>query len=643
MYENHYLAFPMAYQHLPAPPVWLDDNDGFHDVRIMHSAGGVHWRYVGGDRSAFMSRGPSGGAAVFSVDASPDDRDPRTWRESMVAAVRGLVIDDNQTMTMFACEYSSSRVDAFLKRLKERLRTDGARLREGSAQPNSDGVPDGSFVRLTMRRDGWSSIGPVSSKWTQPGSFTTLPLVFEGTRLLLNAQTSNVSLATVCLSHLTTRLANADRCCQQGGEVRAGIEVLGGGQATAFTLDNSVPLQGDQFSHEMAWTSANSSSADIATLSGHIVRLHFELRSARIFSFRFDAPISAADRRPLKSDDRSDVPRLLDVQTDLASGAFTLMLAGSAIAEGSAAGLRHKATVAASGTDALGRWRGARTEWVGDGRVPLATVAKSYDSGDIVAFEQQWPAGYRPRPGVTQKDTAPSAAFPSFAPCKAHPCLLELPFVSFESFSPTWGAGITSSSQAKVFGAYRAGPVVLMANSTDALPNAIVISPTDHFHVASAVSNSGRWDWGIAASVALPPGTNHTTVLVAGRGPTQAMDRWGRGVIRHLAGTDRSEAKASDAAMTHIGCKIEMLSQFVALPVSLTQTHRYCRFCRQRRLLQHEQNDRQPQLRLQGAQGAIHAWPKWRAIRRGAPAGRNLRPARGRRGGEVLAAGRLVL
>ena len=193
----------MAYQHLPAPPVWLDDNDGFHDVRIMHSAGGVHWRYVGGDRSAFMSRGPSGGAAVFSVDASPDDRDPRTWRESMVAAVRGLVIDDNQTMTMFACEYSSSRVDAFLKRLKERLRTDGARLREGSAQPNSDGVPDGSFVRLTMRRDGWSSIGPVSSKWTQPGSFTTHPLVFEGTRLLLNAQTSNVSLATVCLSHLT--------------------------------------------------------------------------------------------------------------------------------------------------------------------------------------------------------------------------------------------------------------------------------------------------------------------------------------------------------------------------------------------------------------------------------------------------------
>ena len=113
MYENHYLAFPMAYQHLPAPPVWLDDNDGFHDVRIMHSAGGVHWRYVGGDRSAFMSRGPSGGAAVFSVDASPDDRDPRTWRESMVAAVRGLVIDDNQTMTMFACEYGSSRVTIF--------------------------------------------------------------------------------------------------------------------------------------------------------------------------------------------------------------------------------------------------------------------------------------------------------------------------------------------------------------------------------------------------------------------------------------------------------------------------------------------------------------------------------------------------
>jgi hypothetical protein len=262
----------------------------------------------------------------------------------------------------------------------------------------------------------------------------------------------------------------------------------------------------------------------------------------------------------MKHDDASGLTEvLLAVQTDSASGIFTLMLNGSVIAESSTAGLQHKGTAATSGSDALGSWRGTRTEWLIErGLTPVVSVAKAYDSGDVVAFEQHWPAGYRPPRGVTQGETAPSFAFPSFAPCKGSCAqhLLSLPFVSLESFDPTWGTNIggVTNSPAKVFGAYRAGPILFMANSSNALPNAVVISSTDHFHVASAATNSDEsWGWGIAASVALPPGTNFSTVLVAGRGPTQAMHRWGHGVIRQLAGTDRREAKGTDVAMTHIG------------------------------------------------------------------------------------------
>ncbi len=47
--EGHYLAWPAAYEHLPAPPAWLMDNDGFFDTRMMHSRdGATRWGYVGG-------------------------------------------------------------------------------------------------------------------------------------------------------------------------------------------------------------------------------------------------------------------------------------------------------------------------------------------------------------------------------------------------------------------------------------------------------------------------------------------------------------------------------------------------------------------------------------------------------------------
>jgi hypothetical protein len=101
MYEGHYLAFPAAFQHLPS--CWIEGNDGTFDTRIMHSSTGLAgtWHYINGDRGAFMSRAHTH-YPVPTATGTPAPGDPRSWRDSMVTAVRGLVIIDNATIAMFA-------------------------------------------------------------------------------------------------------------------------------------------------------------------------------------------------------------------------------------------------------------------------------------------------------------------------------------------------------------------------------------------------------------------------------------------------------------------------------------------------------------------------------------------------------------
>ena len=81
----------------------------------------------------------------------------------------------------------------------------------------------------------------------------------------------------------------------------------------------------------------------------------------------------------------------------------------------------------------------------------------------------------------------------------------------------------------------------------------LVVAPMDNFKTAvhhvrdendSAVAT---WDTGVSSELhTLPPGFEHRTMLVAGRGITAALDAWGR-ALRTAYGTDRSMVEADRA------------------------------------------------------------------------------------------------
>ena len=119
-----------------------------------------------------------------------------------------------------------------------------------------------TIARVPMRRDGWASMRSDSTSWLRPGLIATKPFVFEGRALLLNARASNGGGIRVALLPVS---------------VQAG----GGGR----TLESCMPVGGDVFGAVVEW---QASGRDVAELAGQAVYLQFELRSAEIFSFRFE-------------------------------------------------------------------------------------------------------------------------------------------------------------------------------------------------------------------------------------------------------------------------------------------------------------------------------------------------------------------
>ena len=194
-------------------------------TRIMHSRDGKHgWEYVGLDRRAYLDRGP-----------------PGSWRASMVAVARGLVIK-NDSIRIFVW---------------------GSQCRHGQGQCAE---MDGAIVPIDIR--GFASLQ--SAPDGSPSVATTKPLVFRGSRLLVNAKTSSA------------------------GSVRVAISPVDGAASSA-TLAECVPVSGDALNVPVAWVGGRGEN--ISSYAGVEVRITFELTSAQLFSFHFDGSL------PLKSDD----------------------------------------------------------------------------------------------------------------------------------------------------------------------------------------------------------------------------------------------------------------------------------------------------------------------------------------------------
>ena len=109
--------------------------------------------------------------------------------------------------------------------------------------------------RYTLRVDGFVSVrGPLAG-----GELRTRPLLFSGSRLLLNFATG------------------------AAGGIRVEIQSPEGMPLRGFRLEDCEVLFGDTLEREVVWRSGGSLKA----LNGRPVRLRFELRDADLYAFRF--------------------------------------------------------------------------------------------------------------------------------------------------------------------------------------------------------------------------------------------------------------------------------------------------------------------------------------------------------------------
>ncbi|MEX2559515.1 MAG: exo-alpha-sialidase, partial [Pirellulales bacterium] len=111
----------------------------------------------------------------------------------------------------------------------------------------------GGLGLAVLRLDGFRSAGAGPSG----GTLTTLPVIFSGKRLVINAS----------------------------GHVRVALLSAGGEPIAGHTLDECEPFDGDSVRHQVQW----NGNGDLSELIGQPVRLHFELRDARLYAFQFEA------------------------------------------------------------------------------------------------------------------------------------------------------------------------------------------------------------------------------------------------------------------------------------------------------------------------------------------------------------------
>ena len=109
--------------------------------------------------------------------------------------------------------------------------------------------------RFTYRPDGFVALNADASG----GEAVTRPIQFKGSKLLLNYR------------------------AQKGGSVRVELQDAAGNALHGFAAMDCKPLSGDEVAATVSWK-----AGDLAASAGKDVRLHFILKDADLFSFRFE-------------------------------------------------------------------------------------------------------------------------------------------------------------------------------------------------------------------------------------------------------------------------------------------------------------------------------------------------------------------
>jgi hypothetical protein len=109
------------------------------------------------------------------------------------------------------------------------------------------------YYRYRQRLDGFVSLDAGSTA----GTARTLPLVFEGSRLILNIKAT--------------------------GRAKVAITDQAGAELPGFGLGDCHTIRTDSTAHKVTW----QASADVSSLKGKIVRLKFQMQNAKLYAFEF--------------------------------------------------------------------------------------------------------------------------------------------------------------------------------------------------------------------------------------------------------------------------------------------------------------------------------------------------------------------
>jgi hypothetical protein len=144
--------------------------------------------------------------------------------------------------------YHSDRIDQFFA---------GYAFTHGDTQARKrlQGRALGGIFRLSQRLDGFTSM----DFSYDGGVLTTHPIAFTGRRLLLSVNTS------------------------AAGEGRVALLDVAGKPIPRFAIDDCRIINGDDIAKPVEW----SDGGDVSRLAGQPIRLRFEMRGAKFYSFRF--------------------------------------------------------------------------------------------------------------------------------------------------------------------------------------------------------------------------------------------------------------------------------------------------------------------------------------------------------------------
>ena len=207
-----YFLFPSAYRHFPEPPVGKYGNDGLVDIQMAASRDGIKWTRL--SREPYVALG------------TEDELDCA----SLYMAV-GMLRRGGKIFQYYG----------------------GYQVSHGTPEKPESRI--GSICRLEQRLDGFVS----ADANLEGGEFTTLPLVFSGSRLVLNV---NLSTMGTCKVEILNRQGHA---------------------LPGYTLAQSDEIGGNHVEKTVSW----KGKSDLRALRGQTIRLRVLMRAGKLFAFQF--------------------------------------------------------------------------------------------------------------------------------------------------------------------------------------------------------------------------------------------------------------------------------------------------------------------------------------------------------------------